>query len=87
MSVSKGSYFLSFFFWLDFIATASTIVDILDIFIGLDVVMENLSGGGDSGGGGDAIGTTKASKASRLGRTTRIIRIIRLTRLIRIFKL
>lgn len=61
-------------------------MDIVDIFVGLDVAMEALSGG-EGDGGGDAIGTTKASKASRLGRTTRIIRIIRLTRLIRIIKL
>lgn len=63
-------------------------MDIVDIFVGLDVAMTAMSGeGGEGGGGGDAIGTTKASKASRLGRTTRIIRIIRLTRLIRIIKL
>jgi hypothetical protein len=73
---------LSFYFWLDFIATVSLLPDIGWIWnpiIGADE---------EDGGSSDADQVQNAGKASRAGtRTSRVIRIIRLIRLIRIVKL
>ena len=80
--VAKEGYLLSFFFWLDVIATLSLIPDIGWIW---DEII------GESASGNDA---TQASKIARAGRASRagtragrIIRILRVIRLIRIVKL
>mmetsp|Transcript_8444 Transcript_8444/g.26258 ORF Transcript_8444/g.26258 Transcript_8444/m.26258 type:complete len:919 (-) Transcript_8444:232-2988(-) len=71
--IGKEDYFLSFFFWLDLVATVSLILDITWIF--------SLFTGSDSS-------LARAGRMSRVGtRAGRVIRIIRLIRLIRIIKL
>jgi class 3 adenylate cyclase len=81
-SLVKPGYWLSFYFWLDFVATISLIPDIGWIW---DPIM------GDSGGGNNAVQATKiarAGRASRAGtRAGRIVRVLRVIRLIRIAKL
>ena len=73
-SICKEDYFLTFFFWLDFVSTISMIPDIGWIWIPIT-------------GGGGATSATDLAKTSRAGRITRVIRVIRLIRLIRIVKL
>lgn len=79
-SLAQKDYFLSFYFWLDLVATVSLLTDIGWIY-------NKLVGGGD-------ISTSNASSASSLARAgrgarigTRAGRIVRLVRLIRIVKL
>lgn len=76
-SICKEDYFLTFFFWLDFISTISMLTDI-------GWVWNAMTGSGSSGTAGNA---ATLAKTSRAGRVTRVIRIIRLIRLIRIVKL
>lgn len=81
-SISKEGYFLSFYFWLDLIATLSLIFDIgwfWDAILGT---------GGTSGNATSAAKAAKAGRGARAGtRASRIARIVRLVRLIRIVKL
>lgn len=74
-SISKDDYFLTFFFWLDVIATISMIPDIGWIWNSI------------TGGGGGVANAGSLAKTSRASRVTRVIRVIRLIRLIRIVKL
>jgi hypothetical protein len=76
-SISRQTYFLTFFFWLDLVSTISMIPDIG--FIWNAMIGE--------GGNKQAKTTTSVAKTSRAGRITRVIRVIRLIRLIRIVKL
>ena len=79
-SIAKPvDYFLGFYFWLDFVATASMVFDIPQV---MDAITESMGGEGDA-----AQSTTvlKAGRASRAG--TKAGRIARLVRLIRILKL
>ena len=71
-SYALPDYFLSFFFWLDVVATVSLIGDIGWIF-------DNLTQASTD--------TTNLAKTSRAARVTRIIRVVRLVRLVRIVKL
>jgi hypothetical protein len=81
-SISKEDYFLSFYFWLDLVATLSLIFDIgwfWDAILGT---------GGSAGNGAAATKAAKAGRGARVGtRASRIARIVRLIRLIRIVKL
>lgn len=81
-SFAKEGYFLSFYFWLDLIATLSLVFDI-DWFWAAIL--------GTGGSAGNATAATKAAKAGRGARVgtkaSRIARIVRLIRLIRIVKL
>mmetsp|Transcript_39516 Transcript_39516/g.113706 ORF Transcript_39516/g.113706 Transcript_39516/m.113706 type:complete len:980 (+) Transcript_39516:112-3051(+) len=72
--IGKDDYFLSFFFFLDLVATSSLILDITWVY-------EVLILGGDTS-------VARAGRMSRVGtRAGRVIRVIRLLRLIRILKL
>lgn len=73
--LAKDEYFLSFFFWLDVIATLSMIPDIGWIWNAI------------TGGGKGVANAGSLAKTSRASRVTRVIRVIRLIRLIRIVKL
>ena len=65
----------SFYFWLDFVATVSLILEISWMF-------------GDSSGDTDTVEAEKAGSASRAGaRAGRLIRLVRLIRLLRMMKL
>lgn len=83
--IAKEDYALSFFFWLDLIATISIIQDI-------DYIMDPIMGYGpvDTSGGTNK-NTIKAAKAvqkvSSASRATRVLRVIRIIRLIRMVKL
>jgi len=72
--IGKDDYFLSFFFWLDLIATASLLMDITWV---LNLFLQS----NDSS-------IARAGRMSRVGtRAGRVIRMLRLFRLIRIIKL
>ncbi|KAL4499236.1 hypothetical protein ABPG72_006822 [Tetrahymena utriculariae] len=78
-SISIPGYFLGFFFWLDFLSTASLILDIGWI--------SNLIFQTGKGKGGSVASLAKASRASRVGtRAGRIVRVVRLIRLVRLYK-
>lgn len=77
-SISREDYFLTFFFWLDFVSTISMIPDV-------GFIWDPIIGVSDSGT--SAKDYASVAKTSRAGRVTRVIRIIRLIRLIRIVKL
>lgn len=80
-SIGKPGYWLSFFFWLDLIATASIITDI-------EPLMSAISGGDGQAAGADTITLARASRGARIGtRAGRMARVIRLIRLVRIVKL
>lgn len=83
--ISKPEYPLSFFFWLDLIATISLIQDI-------DYVMDPLMGYGPITGASNkksiqaAKAVAKVSSASRATRVLRVIRIVRLIRMVKLYK-
>ena len=80
-SIAKEDYFLSFYFWLDFIATVSLIFDI-------GWFWNAILGTGSVSNAKQAKSAAKAGRGARLGtRASRIARIVRLIRLIRIVKL
>jgi hypothetical protein len=80
-SISKVDYWLSFFFWLDLIATASIVTDIQPL-------MEIFLGEGGSSKGADTVTLARASRGARIGtRAGRMARVIRLVRLVRVVKL
>ena len=79
-SIAKPvDYFLGFYFWLDFVATASMIFDIPQVFDAITASM------GDDSDAASHTTVLKAGRASRAG--TKAGRIARLVRLIRILKL
>ena len=78
MNMSVKGYFCSFFFWLDFIATATLIMDI-------DFVTEAMFSSSSSGFNvSDIIEKSKASRAA--ARAVRVIKIFRLTRVAKLYK-
>lgn len=84
-SIGKEGYWLSFFFWLDLIATFSLITDI-------DPLVEAISGdsAGEGTNAGDTATLARASRGARIGtragRMTRVIRLIRLIRIVKLYK-
>ena len=85
-SVGKPVYWLSFFFWLDLIATLSLVTDI-------DPLVEAVSSSEQDGNGSAATDTATLARASRgarigtrAGRMTRVIRLIRLIRVVKLYK-
>ena len=62
--LAKQFYFLSYFFWLDLVSTASLILDII-------MVKESIISAGSS----NAFGVTRLGKIIRLVRLFRLIRI------------
>ena len=81
--IAKVDYILSFFFWLDLIATISLIQDI-------DWVMNPVLGYGSARQKSykSSVQAAKAmSKVSSASRATRVLRVIRIVRLIRMVKL
>lgn len=80
-SIGKQGYVLSFFFWLDLIATLSIISDI-------EPLMEWMLGDSSNAAGADTVTLARASRGARIGtRAGRMARVIRLIRLVRIVKL
>ena len=100
-SLAKKGYINSFYFWLDFIATASLLMDIPPFMnaIGLNPCVYDQYGeelyqldasqtGGTASGGAVTDGAfARAGRASRAGtRAGRIVRIVRLVRLVKLYK-
>eukprot|EP00357_Protocruzia_adherens_P001022 CAMPEP_0114995004 /NCGR_PEP_ID=MMETSP0216-20121206/13473_1 /TAXON_ID=223996 /ORGANISM="Protocruzia adherens, Strain Boccale" /LENGTH=951 /DNA_ID=CAMNT_0002358967 /DNA_START=34 /DNA_END=2889 /DNA_ORIENTATION=- len=84
--LGKDNYPLSFFFWLDVVATISLIPDIGWIWNEIVNTEDSSSAGSDNAE--QATQLARAGRASRAGtRAGRIIRIVRMIRLIRIVKL
>lgn len=82
--IAKKDYSLSFYFWLDLIATISLIQDI-------DYIMNPLLGFGPTSTNNKssqqaAKALAKVSSASRATRVLRVIRIVRLIRLVKLYK-
>jgi len=73
-SIYQPKYWMSFFFWLDILATFSMVFDI-------GWIMDNLTNASQAGSLGSV------AKSSRAARVTRIVRLVRLIRLVRIVKL
>ena len=72
-SIGKDDYFLSFFFHLDLIATASLLLDVTWFYDALFSASSSL---------------TRAGRMSRVGaRAGRAVRVVRLIRLVRVFKI
>ena len=76
-SICREGYFLSFFFWLDIVATCSMVTDV-------GWIWQIILGVRSSPKAGNAAQLVNVARAARV---TRIIRIVRLVRLIRIVKL
>ena len=80
-SIGKPGYWLSFFFWLDGIATLSIISDI-------EPLMDLMLGDSSNANNTDAVTLARASRGARIGtRAGSMARVIRLIRLVRIVKL
>ncbi len=77
-SYAVPGYALGFFFWLDFMATASMLFDIGWIMDNISVII----GGGTS----DATSVAKTSRAARVTRIVRLVRLIRLVRIVKLYK-
>eukprot|EP00397_Hematodinium_sp_SG-2012_P003144 GEMP01003152.1.p1 GENE.GEMP01003152.1~~GEMP01003152.1.p1 ORF type:complete len:945 (+),score=117.55 GEMP01003152.1:83-2917(+) len=77
-SIGKDEYFMSFFFVLDTMATASLIVDITPVSEALFNHQEQ--GMGESGN------VPRSVKASQAARASRVVRIIRLIRIVKLYK-
>ena len=73
-SATKPGYWMSFFFWLDILATFSMLFDI-------GWIMDNVNNASQANSAGSL------AKSSRAARVTRIVRLVRLIRLVRIVKL
>jgi hypothetical protein len=94
--IGFDEYYLSFFFWLDILSTASLIADIpplLDMLTGTESSADQDPLNFDDGEGGFAAGDASIARASRgaklgskAGRITRVIRIIRLVRIVKLYK-
>lgn len=83
-SAVDSRYLLSFYFWLDLIATCSLIMDISWIWNGIVGEEDDYSAIESN----DAEIIVRASQGARIGsRTARVTRVIRLVRLIRISRL
>jgi hypothetical protein len=84
-SVGKPGYWLSFFFWLDLIATLSLVTDIDPL-----VQLVSADGGEGNAAGADTATLARASRGARIGtragRMTRVIRLIRLVRVVKLYK-
>lgn len=87
-SIGKPDYFNSFFFYLDFIATVSLVID-------LSFVAEKLfyQQNTDDDGGQATAETSNVARAgrasragTRAGRITRVIRVVRLIRIVKLYK-
>lgn len=72
--------FGSFYFWMDFIATGTLILD-MQWIIGAQGI-DTINGGGSQ----SAQGSSAAKTGSRLGRLVRLVRMVRLTRLAKLYK-
>ncbi len=70
----------SFYFWMDFIATGTLVLDMKWI-IG-QAGINSINGGGDQ----SAQGSSAAKTGARLGRLIRLVRMVRLTRLAKLYK-
>ena len=70
-------YFMSFYFWVDFVSLLSMIPDV-SFF--LDAFDQGI------GGAGDGADITKTGRASKVVKIVRIIRLIRLLRVVKLYK-
>lgn len=75
--IAVDKYFLSFYFWVDFISLLSMLPDI-------SFLMNSIEGG--IGSAGDGADVAKTGRATRVIKIIRIIRLIRLWRVVKIFK-
>lgn len=86
----KEEYILSFFFWLDLIATVSLFQDIdyiMDELMGYEPISNSTTSGGSKKNSAQAAkALSKVASASRATRVLRVIRIVRLIRMVKIYK-
>lgn len=87
-SIGTTGYFISFYFWLDFISTISLITDIEPLW-NLIIGEKTLTGKQketESDTGELARGSRGARIGTRAGRIVRVIRLIRLVRIVKLYK-
>ena len=84
LCIADKSYFLSFFFFLDLIATLSLILEIEWIF---KPIINEIVESGESTGNASANAKNIVRKATNTSRITRVLRVVRLIRLLRVVKL
>lgn len=78
-SMAKEDYFLGFYFWLDLIATASLLFDVIWL-------VQAVFGSGSSEAG-DQAQLARAGRTTRAGtRAGRIVRIVRLVQFVKLYK-
>ena len=70
-------YFLSFYFWVDFVSLLSMLPDVSFVVRGIE---------GGLGGAGDGADIAKTGRASKVIKIIRIIRLIRLLRVVKLYK-
>lgn len=76
--LGKDDYYLSFFFWLDVISTASLVLD-------LSWVSEELQGG--SGDEEENMSNLRGGRTARVGaKAGRVVRVLRLVRILKLYK-
>lgn len=79
LSFFREGYFLRYYFWLDFISTASMLLDLIWINALID--------GNGIESASKVVKLAKVSRVSKIGaKSTRLIRIIRLIRILRLYK-
>eukprot|EP00951_Prasinocladus_malaysianus_P046538 scaffold646169_cov48-Prasinocladus_malaysianus.AAC.1 len=81
LSLVKRGYMFSFYFWLDFIATASLLFDIPAVN---EAILATSSDTADSTTLARAGRTSRVG--TRAGRIARVVRVIRLVRMLKIYK-
>lgn len=80
LSLSKPGYSLGFYFWLDFVATASLILDI-------EAVYNAFFGGEGEDDGASNAALAKTGRTGRAGsKAGRIVRLVRLVRIVKLYK-
>ena len=82
---AKNDYFLSFFFWLDLIATVSLIQDI-DYIMNPIMGYEPMKAMKGKGTEQAAAAVSKVTSAAKATRVLRVIRIVRLIRMVKLYK-
>lgn len=90
-SWARKGFFLSFFWWLDLIATLSLVADIPWIVDPIESLFTSDSQSADDGEASEAATATRAGRAARAGtragRIIRIVRVVRVLRLVRVMRL
>uniref|UniRef100_A0A061R4B8 Adenylyl cyclase n=1 Tax=Tetraselmis sp. GSL018 TaxID=582737 RepID=A0A061R4B8_9CHLO len=82
LTLVKPRYFLSFYFWLDIIATGSLVLDLPEVN---DAILNTDN---DSAETTNLARATRTSRiGTRAGRVARVVRVVRLVRMLKVYKI